>query len=246
MSDLSNVLKKMLMSHPFLEDGCEYHFIKIKLDETGFIPIYDVTINVILPKKNQSYAIPVFESHIDDIIDNISKYLDATISINAHILVNGKQPVKGGVYISPEKEQKVLKKIQQRIQTAELITNKTNWLKFNIHWEPSDGYFSNFDGDYITFYFYLKLSNFKINGKTVSPNLDMIDELAGVVSDMMYDSDRFKDEVENILYSTLRDEINLLKIDDLYVQPLWYVKSIDGLDVHPTANHFDINDEMFT
>ena len=246
MSDLSKIIKKMLMSHPFLENGCEYHFIKVEPDGDKIAPAYNITVNVILPKKNQSYATPVFSDDIIEIIDNVSKYLDTSISYHEKILVNGKQPVKDGVYISPEKEQKVLKEIQQRIQTAELITNKTNSLKFNIHWEPSNGYFSKFDGDYITFYFYVKLSNFKINGKTVSPNLDMIDELAGVVSDMMYDSDRFKDEVENILYSTLRDEINLLKIDNLYVQPLWHVKSIDGLDVHPTVNHFDINDEMFT
>ena len=33
MSNLSKIAKKVLMSQPFFEDGYEYQFVKVELDE---------------------------------------------------------------------------------------------------------------------------------------------------------------------------------------------------------------------
>ena len=79
MSNLSKIAKKVLMSQPFFEDGYEYQFIKVEEDEE-FDGAFDLTINVILPKKGQSYCTTIFSNHIHNILDNIWGYIGSSFS----------------------------------------------------------------------------------------------------------------------------------------------------------------------
>jgi hypothetical protein len=84
-----------------------------------------------------------------------------------------------------------------------------------------------------------------LDGKSVNPNLDMIDEIAGVTSDLMYESDSVKLKIEDIIYNVVENEIEIIKVNDLYIQALWYIQQIDGIEVIPRMNHFNFEPEMF-
>jgi hypothetical protein len=244
MSNLSKIAKKVLMSQSFFEDGYEYQFVKVELDEDNLS--FNITVNVILPKKGQSYATAVFSNGIYKILDNIWGYIGSSFSYSEHILVDGEEPVKSGIYISPEKQNQLLFEIRKRIKRADIITNNKNVLSFDVHWIRNDKEFYRFHDVYVHFYFFIDLSNFKLNDKRVIPNLEFADEIAGVVSDNLYDDDSFRSRVDDVMYSVMKDEIDLHNIDDMYLEGLWHVRKLDGMEVFPSFRGQDVTDKMFT
>jgi hypothetical protein len=244
MSNLSKITKKVLMSQPFFEDGYEYQFVSVEEDEE-FDGAFNLTINVILPKKGQSYCTMVFSNHIHKILDNLWGYIGSSFSYSENILVDGEEPTKNGVYISPEKQSMVLSSIRKKFKRAQIKT-KENYLSFDIFWNKDDRDFYELNDVYIDFNFLIQLSNFEINGKRVTPSLKLSDEIAGVISDELYDNDSFRSNIDDTLYTVLLDEINTHNIDDLYVQGRWLITKIDGWEVFPKGWVVDITDEMFT
>ena len=244
MSNISKIAKKVLMSQSFFEDGYEYQFVSVEEDEE-FDGAFDLTINVILPKKGQSYCTIVFSNHIHKILDNLWGYIGSSFSYSETILVDGEEPTENGVYISPEKESEVLSSIRKKFKRAQIKT-KENYLSFDIFWNKDDRDFYELNDVYIDFNFLIQLSNFEINGKRVTPSLKLSDEIAGVISDELYDNDSFRSNIDDTLYTVLLDEINTHNIDDLYVQGRWLITKIDGWEVFPKGWVVDITDEMFT
>jgi hypothetical protein len=244
MSNLSKIAKKVLMSQSFFEDGYEYQFVNVEEDQE-FNGAFNLTVNVILPKKGQSYATAVFSNGIHKILDNIWGYIGSSFSYSENILVDGKEPTEDGVYISPEKESGVLSEIRKKFKRAEIKTKK-NYLSFDIFWNKDDAGFYELNDVYIDFNFLIQLSNFEINGKRVTPSIKLSDEIAGVISDELYDNDSFRSNIDDTLYRVLGDEINLHNIDDLYLQGRWHITKIDGWEVFPKGWVADISDEMFT
>ena len=244
MSNISKIAKKVLMSQSFFEDGYEYQFVNVEEDKE-FDGAFDLTINVILPKKGQSYCTIIFSNHIHKILDNLWGYIGSSFSYSENILVDGEEPTENGVYISPEKESEVLSAIRKKFKRAEIKT-KQNYLSFDIFWNKDDRDFYELNDVYVDFNFLIQLSNFEINGKRVTPSLKLSDEIAGVISDELYDNDSFRSNIDDTLYTVLLDEINTHNIDDLYVQGRWLITKIDGWEVFPKGWVADITDEMFT
>jgi len=244
MSNLSKITKKVLMSQSFFEDGYEYQFVSVEEDKE-FDGAFNLTVNVILPKKGQSYATAVFSNGIHKILENIWGYIGSSFSYSEHILVDGKEPAKYGVYISPEKQNQLLYQLRKQIKSAEIITNDKNLLSFDVHWTRDDREFYIQDDVYIKLYFFIDLSNFKFDNKRVIPNLKIADEIAGVISDDLYYDDSFGSRVNDIMYSVMNDEINLHNIDDMYLEGFWHVRKLDGMEVFPTFKGQDMTDKMF-
>ena len=244
MSNISKIAKKVLMSQSFFEDSYEYQFVSVEEDEE-FDGAFNLTINVILPKKGQSYCTLVFSNHIHQILDNLWGYIGSSFSYSENILVDGEEPTENGVYISPEKQSMVLSSIRKKFKRAQIKT-KENYLSFDIFWNKDDRDFYELNDVYIDFNFLIQLSNFEINGKRVTPSLKLSDEIAGVISDELYDNDSFRSNIDDTLYTVLLDEINTHNIDDLYVQGRWLITKIDGWEVFPKGWVVDITDEMFT
>ena len=190
MSNLSKIAKKVLMSQSFFEDGYEYQFVSVEEDKE-FDGAFNLTVNVILPKKGQSYATAVFSNGIHKILDNIWGYIGSSFSYSEHILVDGKEPAKDGIYISPEKQNQLLYQLRKQIKSADIITNNKNVLSFDVHWTRDDREFYRQDDVYIHLYFFIDLSNFKFDDKRVIPNLKIADDIAGVISDDLYNDDSF-------------------------------------------------------
>jgi hypothetical protein len=244
MSNLSKIAKKVLMSQSFFEDGYEYQFVSVEEDKE-FDGAFNLTVNVILPKKGQSYCTAIFSNHIHKILDNLWGYIGSSFSYSENILVDGEEPTENGVYISPEKESEVLSAIRKGFKRAEIKT-KQNYLSFDIFWNKDNREFYELNDVYIDFNFIIQLSKFEINGKRVTPSIKLSDEIAGVISDELYDNDSFRSNIDDVLYRVLKDEIDLHYIDDLYLQGRWIITKIDGWEVFPKGWVVDITDEMFT
>lgn len=240
--DLSKVIQKFLISEEFDVDGNKYQFISLKRLDDGF---YDIIVNVTLPKKGQSYAIPVFSEHIHSILSNFWKYFDTSFSYSEKILVNGEEPVKSGVYISPKKEELVLSTMRNQIRRVSLKTD-IGKLSFSIYWKPFHPQFVILDDVNINFRFFIELSNFDLNDTPVKPNLRIADEITGVVTELLLESDGFRNRCDEVIYSVIGDEIDINHTDDLYFQVMYYVSKLDGFHVEAKWRDMNLEPDMFT
>jgi hypothetical protein len=237
------IIKKVLMNHSFDKDGYEYHFISIEPDEKGWA--FNIVVNVILPEKGQSYATPVFSGHIHEILSNIWKYVGSSFSYSEKILVDGKEPVDRGLFISSEKQRKVLSTMRNEVKEVTLKT-AIGPLTFDVYWKPDEKFYS-LDDVYIDFDFDIEIKNFMIDSHYVVPNLKIADDVAGAILNVMYDSDYLRDEINNIIYDVMGNEIDITSIDDLYYQVRFYITKIDGFEVSGRwGNHYDLEPNMFT
>ena len=240
---LQKLIKNMLMEEPFNVDGYLYDFMSVELNEKGWA--YDIIVNVILPEKGQSYATPVFSTHIHEILSNIWKYVGSSFSYSEKILVDGKEPVNRGVFISTKKQREVLFSMRREFENEKIWT-EIGWLTFDVYWKPMKEFYE-LDDVYIDFNFYIEISNFNLDGRYVKPNLKIADDVAGAILNIMYDSDGLRDDINNVIYDAMSDEIDIMNIDDLYYQGRFSIVKMDGFEVNGRYNnYYDLEPEMFT
>jgi hypothetical protein len=233
----------MLTEEPFNIDGYLYDFMSVELNEKGWA--YDIIVNVILPEKGQSYATPVFSTHIHQILSNIWKYVGTSFSYSEKILVDGKEPVNRGVFISTKKQREVLFSMRREFENEKIWT-EIGWLTFDVYWKPMEEFYE-LDDVYIDFNFYIEISNFNLDGRYVKPNLKIADDVAGAILNIMYDSDGLRDDINNVIYDAMSDEIDIMNIDDLYYQGRFSIVKMDGFEVNGRYNnYYDLEPEMFT
>lgn len=237
------LIRRVLMNQPFNHDGYEYHFISIDPDEKGWS--YDIIVNVVLPQKGQSYAVPVFSGHIHAILSNIWNYIGTSFSYSEKILVDGKPPIYNGVFINKEKQREVLSTTRRRFSEVSIKT-ELGQLRYDVLWRPFENFYS-LEDVYIDFNFNIEISNLKLNNQSVTPNLEIADEIAGAILNLMYDSDLIREGVNDVIYNVMADEIDITSIDDLYYQVLYYITKIDGFQVkRGWGDHYDLTPEMLT
>jgi hypothetical protein len=171
------LIRRVLIGNSFNKDGYEYRFLSIDPDDRELA--YDIVVDVTLPKEGQSYVTPVFSTHIHDILSNIWKYIGTSFSYSEKILVNGEEPVKGGVYISPKKQKEIYFTMVREIDHVKIKTDIGN-LSFDVSWKPMEKFYS-LDDVYLNFYFNIGISKFILDGAYVKPNLKMADDVAGAI-----------------------------------------------------------------
>jgi len=119
-------------------------------------------------------------------------------------------------------------------------------LTFDVYWKPNEKFYS-LEDVYIDFDFDIEIKNFMLDSHYVVPNLKNADEVAGAITNVMYDTDYLRDELNNIIYEVMENEMDIASIDDLYYQVRFYVTKIDGLETKARwGNHFDLEPDMFT
>ena len=242
MSSELKLIRRVLFGNSFNKDGYEYRFLSIEPDQKGWA--YDIVVDVTLPKKGQSYATPVFSGHIHDILSNIWKYIGTSFSYSEKILVDGEESASSGVYISPKKQKEVFFTMVREMDEFKIKTAIGN-LGFDVSWKPKEKFYS-LDDVYLDFNFNIEISNFTLDGHYVKPNLKIADDVAGAILNVIYDTDHLRDEINNVIYDVMADEIDITKVDDLYYQVLFYISKIDGFDVKGRyGNHYDLEPDMF-
>jgi hypothetical protein len=248
MEKIFKIVKKFLLLQSYTENGFEYQFISVKLDDN----IIDFTVNVVLPKKGQSFVVDVFSYDISNIITNMSKHFGEQIVYMEHILVDGRPAPKDGVYINPEDCDEIIRALNENIKYISVTNNGIHTDRFsvgsNISFTPQkrNEFYSMDSHQYINIYLIYNLSNIKIDGNPVELDMKMVNEFAEVYNEKLQDSDSFLTKLQDIIYRVLEPS---LKIEDLevYYNPFYWIGKVEGMETHADGNSFktDFSEEMF-
>lgn len=248
MEKIFKIFKKFLLSQSYVENGFEYQFISVELDDT----IIDFTVNVVLPKKGQSFVVVTFSDDISNIITNISKHFGEKIAYMEHILVDGRPVPKDGVYINPEDCDEIIHALNENIKYISVTNNGIHTDRFsvgaNISFTPQkrSEFYSMDSHQYINIYLTYNLSNIKIDGNPVELDMKMVDEFAEVYNEKLQDSDSFLTRLQDIIYRVLEPS---LKIEDLeiYYNPFYWIGKVEGMETNTNGNSYrdDFSKNMF-
>jgi hypothetical protein len=247
MSNIIKFVKKFLMSEPFYEDGFEYQFISVEPDEDLAIKFI---VNVILPKRGQSFVVNKFSNDISDIIENASKYIGNGISYRERILVEGKPFPEEGLYINDEDCDEIIRALNENVKYVRVsndrdISSVRANISFSRNKERKKFYLMDAH-QFIDIFLKYNISNFEYNDVPVNVNLKTIDDFAEVFNEKLQNSDMFRDKLQDIIYRVLEPSLHIKNIDVYYNAQYW-INKVEGIEVHSTGNSFttDFTPEMF-
>lgn len=247
MSNIIKFVKKFLMSEPFYEDGFEYQFISVEPDEDLAIKFI---VNVILPKRGQSFVVNKFSDDISDIIENASKYIGNGISYRERILVEGKPFPEEGLYINDEDCDEIIRALNENVKYVRVsndrdISSVRANISFSRNKERKKFYLMDAH-QFIDIFLKYNISNFEYNDVPVNVNLKTIDDFAEVFNEKLQNSDMFRDKLQDIIYRVLEPSLQIKNIDVYYNAQYW-INKVEGIEVHSTGNSFttDFTPEMF-
>lgn len=247
MSNIIKFVKKFLMSEPFYEDGFEYQFISVEPDKGSAIKFI---VNVILPKRGQSFVVNKFSNDISDIIENASKYIGNGISYRERILVEGKPFPEEGLYINDEDCDEIIRALNENVKYVRVsndrdISSVRANISFSRNKERKKFYLMDAH-QFIDIFLRYNISNFEYNDVPVNVNLKTIDDFAEVFNEKLQNSDMFRDKLQDIIYRVLEPSLHIKNIDVYYNVQYW-INKVEGIEVHSTGNSFttDFTPEMF-
>jgi hypothetical protein len=246
MNQILKFAKKFLMSEPFYNDGFEYQIISVEDDSYNAIKF---TVNVLLPKKGQSFVVEKFSYDIRDIIEDMSKFLGQGVSYSEKILVEGKEAPK--LYINPEDCDEIIKALNENVKHVVMSNDRdVSSVRTNISFSPNkdrDKFYLIDDHQYIDIFLKYSISNFEYNDVPVNVNLKKIDEFAEVFNEKLQNSERFRMKLDDIIYRVLEPSFHIEFIEVYYNAQYW-INKVDGIEVHSTGNSYttDFSEDMFT
>lgn len=246
MEKILKIVKKHLLTEQFYEDGFEYQFISAEVDDDISI---DFTVNVILPKKGQSFVVGKFSYDVANIIENVSKYMGEKIVYMEHILVEGKPAPKSGIYISSEDSKEIIRSLNENVNKVTLSNhNDVSYVESRISFRPQKNreFYSSDDAIYIDIYLDYNLSNLIYNDEPVNLNMRKIDEFAETFNEKLQNSVRFRDKLQDVIYRVLNPSIKIEDIE-VYINANFWIDKVDGMEVHDSGGTIkDFTPEMFT
>ena len=246
MNQILKFAKKFLMSEPFYNDGFEYQIISVEDDSYNAIKF---TVNVLLPKKGQSFVVEKFSYDIRDIIEDMSKFLGQEVSYSEKILVEGKEAPK--LYINPEDCDEIIKALNENVKHVVMSNDRdVSSVRTNISFSPNkdrDKFYLIDDHQYIDIFLKYNISNFEYNDVPVNVNLKKIDEFAEVFNEKLQNSERFRMKLEDIIYRVLEPSFHIEFIEVYYNAQYW-INKVDGIEVHSMGDSrtTDFSEDMFT
>lgn len=246
MNQILKFAKKFLMSEPFYNDGFEYQIISVEDDSYNAIKF---TVNVLLPKKGQSFVVEKFSYDIRDIIEDMSKFLGQEVSYSEKILVEGKEAPK--LYINPEDCNEIIKALNENVKHVVMSNDRdVSSVRTNISFSPNkdrDKFYLIDDHQYIDIFLKYNISNFEYNDVPVNVNLKKIDEFAEVFNEKLQNSERFRMKLDDIIYRVLEPSFHI-EIIEVYYNAQYWIDKVDGIEVHSTGSSYttDFSEDMFT
>ena len=243
MNNLIKFTKKFLMSEPFIVDGFEYQFISVEPYEDFGI---EITVNVILPKKGQSYVIEKFSYDVYHILENMNQYYGTTISYQEVILVEGQLP-KRRAYINEEDQNEIINSLNANMSDFSIISLSGDYdtfrIKGSLDWERADRKFYEVNEE-IDFYFYYNVSNVIVNNGELNINPSQINEFASVLNDKLQDIDQFRDKVIDNIYRVLEPSVQIENLE-VYFNANYFLKRIHGKEYEPKSPEMGFKSRMF-
>jgi hypothetical protein len=247
MNRTASIVKKFLMSQPFFEDGFEYQFISVEPEEDWAIKF---TVNVILPKKGQSFVVEKFSYDIGIIIENASRYIGEGISYTEHILIEGRPIPENGVYLNPEDCDEIIRSLNENVKQVTLSNDKDvsdvrAKISFYRNKERNNFYLMDAH-QYIDFFLIYNIGRIEYNNTPVRISEKMFDNFGEVFNEKLLNSSRFRDELQDIIYSVLEPSIKISDVE-VYINAQYWINKIDGMEALSTGNSFktEFVPEMF-
>jgi hypothetical protein len=246
MNRTASIVKKFLMSQPFFEDGFEYQFISVEPDSDWAIKF---TVNVLLPKKGQSFVVEKFSYDIGVIIENASRYIGEGISYTENILVEGRPIPENGVYINDEDCDEIIRSLNENVKQITLSNDKDVSdisAKISFYRNREKIFYSMDVHEYIDFYLRYDISRIEYNNTPVRISEKMFDKFGEVFNDKLQDSTRFRDGLQDIIYRVLEPSIKIQDIE-VYINAQYWIDKIDGMEVLVDGNStiYEFIPEMF-
>lgn len=247
MNRIVPIAKKFLMSEPFFKDGFEYQFISVEPDSDWAIKF---TVNVLLPKKGQSFVVDKFSYDIGDIIENASRYIGESISYTENILVEGKHIPENGVYINPEDCDEIIRSLNENVRQVTLSNNKdVSDVRARISFSRNkdrNKFYTMDSHQYIDFYLIYNIGRIEYNNTPVRISEKMFDDFGEVFNEKLQDSTRFRDMLQDIIYTVLEPSIKIGYVD-IFINAQYWIHKIDGMEVlvYGNSTNYDFIPEMF-
>lgn len=232
-------IQRLLMNRKHVIDGFEYQFISVEESEDG--TQVDITVNVVLPKKGQSYVGEKFNRNCSLIIGKVYEFLDYIFPFDLTILVDGKYA--SDFYLSPEDYNEINQAVKETITSIMLINHNT---LFNVQVTANTTFILNpnqkpqIDSDMIIFYFLYEIHDIKLNDKKTKLNPNQIEVFGEVFNEKLLNSDSFRDILVDLLYGVLENTLGITN-DDIYLAPQYWLTKINGVDVDITGNSYSIS-----
>ena len=243
------IIKKILMSETFNVDGFEYQFISVE-------PYQDwgtnIVVNVVLPKKGQSFVVEKFSEDISHIIKRFSDYLGSVISYNEKILVDGRPVPKMGVYINKEDQNEIINALNGNMSNFSINNGNVYKdkivdlikIKGSLKWKKAKKFYDHYES--IDFYFYYDVSNVIVNDGKLNINPSEIDKFATVLNDMLNDNHNFRDEIIDNIYMVLDHTTKIEHLDaNVYYNAHYYLDRINGKKSELKYNNLGFDSSMF-
>lgn len=239
------IMEKDLQGRSFENDGFIYTFEEVTSSESD--DLLTIIVNVTLPNKNQSYAVPKFSHDINKFMRDYAKYFDKSFSIKLLILVDGKDV--DGVYINPETLFEVKNTFDQTVKKISFTPSYGNPsklpLSFEIDFLPSrkKNFFTEEDVN-LNFNLPMNIKNIYFGDKRMdTENFDKekLSMLSGYLNDTIIDGSELREKMENTLYDILEPQLKLGD-SELYYTANTYVMQIDGKPVNTIWGDYKFSD----
>ena len=237
---------KFLKGETFTVDGFEYQFISVQPQEDWAI---NIIVNVLLPKKGQSFVVRKFDYDISAIVANFMEYFGSSVSYNLKILVDGRPSPERGVYINKEDQDEIINSLNGNMSNLSISYRTTESftyrIKGDLYWEKGDGKFHQDSIDEaIDFYFYYNVSTISVNNSELDVKPSKINEFASTLNNKLQDNDNFRDKVVDILYRVLEPSIQIEKLE-VYLYANYFLKTINGKEYEPKLPELEFKSYMF-
>jgi len=239
-----NFLRKYFMKKPFFKDGFEYQFVDIQPDEDD--ASYDFTINVVPPKKGQSYIPTKFTHDIFGMIENSWNYLGSQYSFSENILVNGKKIEYDFIYINEEDTREILNNLNEGIRRVTVTSGRHGSYSVQVSADISFNYPKNaepfyFDSanNYIFINLIYELRDIRLNNERVELANGQIDNFGDVFNEILHNQDSFHEDLSTIIFETLEPSVKIADLDDTWYNVNFWLTKIEGMFVDATGNSPD-------
>ena len=238
------LINKLFVGKTIEKNTFSYEFISSSINSYDYDRV-DIKINVITPKKGQSYFKGIFINDVKEIISKIETFIGKKL-YNLYFYVDGHDCED--VFISNEDERKIFEKLS-KIDQINVFSNNIK-LKSKISFKkPKNQPFYQYhsDGPEITLYY--EIYDIIVNDEKPGPNFGKdskkLDILSVNITNLLNESDRFGDDVTEIIIQTLEPSMRLLETDDFYYSVFYYLDKIDGIKTADNVQG-DFTYDLFT
>ena len=238
------LINKLYVGKTIKKDRFSYEFISSSINSD--YNRVNIRINVITPKKGQSYFKGALENDVREIISkNVEPFIGKTL-YNLYFYVDGHD--YEDIFISDEDKRKIFENLS-KINEISILNNNIKFKAKVSFKEPRNYPWYQNGPEGLEINFSYDIYDIRVNGERPGPNFGKdnkkIDILAQNINELLLDSDRFRDDVEEAVIVVLEPSMRILDGDDMYYTAYYYIDKIDGIK---TADNVwgDFDYDLFT